>query len=449
MTLNEKYPSGPESPPGPESLYGQDGLDAARRRHASLVEGMTPRAGFPAEFAPDPGSLRLFSAPGRTELGGNHTDHNRGRVLAASVRLDAMAVVAPRDDGKIFVRSAGFQDTLVDLDDGNGLSPRPPDRGTTAALLRGIAAGFAARGVEVKGFSANVHSDVPQGSGLSSSAMLEVLVARIFDSLYNSGRFSALELAVIGREAENVFFGKPCGLMDQVACASGGAVAIDFADPASPLVRKIGFDPLAAGFALCVVDTRGSHADLTPDYASIPLEMRAVAGFFGKSYLREIDLSMVLSHAAGIRGSLGDRALLRAIHFFAEDLRAAEMAVLLETLETAASCGERRPAMERFLDLVNESGDSSWELLQNMHSPRNPGEQGLSLALAVSREFFRANGLRAACRVHGGGFAGTVQAYVPVDGLEGYRARMDSLFGPGSLAVLKVRRAGAAELVPG
>ena len=430
-----------------EALYGPDGLAEARRRYAALAEGMSPKAGFPEEFSPAGESLRAFCAPGRTELGGNHTDHNRGKVLAASVQMDIAAVAAARGDKKIFLRSSGFQDVLVSLDDEGGrpgLSPRPEERGTTAALLRGIAAGFAARGIEAKGFAANVSSEIPQGSGLSSSAALEILVAKIFDCLHGGERLSAIELAQIGQKAENDFFGKPCGLMDQAASASGGAVAIDFADPESPLVKKIAFDPLAAGFAICAVDTQGSHADLTPDYASIPDEMLGVARFLGKSFLRETDLDAVLSRAAEIRKSLGDRALLRAIHFFNENRRAAEMAALLEELETARD-GKKRAVMERFLDLANESGDSSWELLQNMYSPSNPRDQGLCLALAASREFFRANGLKAACRVHGGGFAGTALAFVPVEGLDAYMARMDELFGPGAAAILCIRPIGAAE----
>ena len=428
-----------------ESMYGADALARARERYAALI------AGFPGTDDDAPharGGLRLFSAPGRTELAGNHTDHNRGRVLAASVQLDVAALAARRGDGRVFVRSAGFPDTLVSLIDDAGrpdLSPKPEELGSTAALVRGVAAGFAARGVEVGGFAASVSSDVPQGSGLSSSAAVEVLVAKIFDCLYGGERFSALELARIGQEAENVFFGKPCGLMDQVACAFGGAVAIDFADPAAPAVTKVGFDPLAAGFALCVVDTRGSHADLTPDYAAIPREMGDVARFFGKSFLREIDLPMVLSNAREIRKSAGDRALLRAIHFFDENRRVSDMAALLGELEAARDGAGRREIMGRVLDIVNESGDSSWELLQNIYSPRSPGEQGLSLALAASREFFRSRGVKAACRVHGGGFAGTAQAYVPTDALGDYRARMEALFGAGALTVLRVRQAGAVE----
>jgi galactokinase len=270
---------------------------------------------------------------------------------------------------------------------------------------------------------------------------VEVLLAKIFDTLYGKGQCSALELAQIGQKAQNDHFGQPSGLMDQAASASGGVVAIDFADPAAPQVTRIEFDPLSAGFALCVVNTRGSHADLTPDYAAIPQEMNAVARFFGKSFLREIDLSQLLAHAGELRKSAGDRALLRAIHFCNENRRAEAMAELLRQPDNAGRMG-------RFLDLVNESGDSSWELLQNLYSPRDSRQQGLPLALAVSREFFREQGLSAtaACRVHGGGFAGTIQAYIPVAALDGYRKRMEALFGPGALTVLRIRPVGAVEM---
>jgi galactokinase len=420
-----------------ETLYGPDAVEQERQRYAFLVEGILPQAGFPACCNIE--DLRVFSAPGRTELGGNHTDHNRGRVLAASIQMDAVAVAFPHSGRKVFFRSVGFTDVQVNLDGNDGkpaLRPKQEEAGTTEALIRGIAAEFSKRG-ESGGFYANASSTVLQGSGLSSSAALEVLIAKIFDSLYQGGQCGALELAQISRKAENDFFGKPCGLMDQAASAYGGAVAIDFADPASALLRKIPLDPAAAGFALCVVNTRGNHANLTADYAAIPKEMGDVARYFGKEALRELDLSQVLSAASEIRQSAGDRALLRAIHFFNEDRRAAEMASLLER------AGETMP---RFLDLVNESGDSSWELLQNIYSPNDPGVQGLSLALAISREFFRAHGIKAACRVHGGGFAGTIQAYVPVEAVEDYRERMDSLFGPGALTLLRIRQAGAVEL---
>jgi galactokinase len=427
------------------SLYGPENIEAARRRYAGLIEAMLSE-----DFPEAAGELRIFTAPGRTELGGNHTDHNRGRVLAASIQLDAVAAAGRRDDRLVFFRSAGFPDVRVNLAGPDGtpdLSPRAEEQGTTEALVRGIAAEFAARGVAVGGFTANAASTVLQGSGLSSSAAVEVLFAKIFDCLYGGGKLDAMELARIGQKAENIHFGKPSGLMDQAASASGGAVAIDFADPAAPLSRSIEFDPLSAGFILCVVNTRGSHADLTPDYAAIPREMNAAARYFGKTFLRETDLPAILAHAADIRKAAGDRALLRAIHFFNENRRAGAMADILEELAAAAGPAEQQRLMERYLDLVNESGDSSWQLLQNIYSPANPLEQGISVGLAVTKELFREHRLRAACRVHGGGFAGTIQAYIPAGFFEEYQMRMEAVFGPGAVTALRIRPVGAAELV--
>jgi galactokinase len=429
-------------------LYGHEGVEGACRRYASLIEELTGDGLFPREEFPETaGNLRIFTAPGRTELGGNHTDHNRGKVLAASIQLDSAAVAAPRKDKKVFFRSKGYPDVRVDLADPSGapdLAVREGEKGTTEALVRGIAASFAARGTEVGGFTANAASTVLPGSGLSSSAAVEVLFARIFDNLFGGGKRSALELAQIGQNAENLYFGKPCGLMDQAACASGGAVAIDFEDPCQPLVRQIGFDPGRAGFALCVTDTRGSHADLTADYAAIPAEMKAVAAFFGKTVLRELDPESVLARAAEIRKAAGDRALLRALHFFGENRRVDAMLSALEAMNAAPSPRETRRAMDAFLELVNRSGDSSWELLQNIYSPRAPENQGVSLALALTKDFLSGAG---ACRVHGGGFAGAVQAYIPLDALDAYRARMETFFGPGSVTPLRIRPAGAAELL--
>jgi galactokinase len=425
-------------------LYGKDGAAEARRRYGSLVEGMREFAGKPArgpagfsadkpvrDFPETAGELRLFSAPGRTELGGNHTDHNRGKVLAASIQLDQAAVVAPRNDDIVVFRSTGYPDVVVDL---KNTEADPAERGTTEALVRGIAAEFKRRGVGVRGFTANAASTVLPGSGLSSSAAIEVLVGKIFDNLYGGGKCSALELAQIGQKAENVFFGKPCGLMDQTACASGGVVAIDFRDPDAPQVTAIAFDPAAAGYALCVVDTRGSHADLTGDYAAIPAEMREAAAFFGKTVLRELDKETLMKKAGEMRKVLGDRALLRALHFFDENRRVDAMRAVLENGEP----------LSRYLDLVNESGHSSWELLQNIYAPHKLREQGIALALAISRDFIAGNG---ACRVHGGGFAGTIQSYVPLASLPAYRAGMEAVFGPGVVTELRIRSAGAVELI--
>jgi galactokinase len=323
------------------------------------------------------------------------------------------------------------------------LGARPEEKGTTAALIRGIAAELTGQGVPVRGFTANAASTVLPGSGLSSSAAVEVLFGRIFDNLFGEGKRSALELARIGQKAENAYFGKPCGLMDQVACASGGAIAIDFKDPAHPAVKQIGFDLTAAGYALCVVNTHGSHANLIPDYAAIPAEMRAVAGFFGKETLRDVDPPAVFSNAAEIRKAAGDRAFLRAVHFFNENRRVDAMRVLLEEIDAGKPDPRTFPD---FLGLVDQSGDSSWELLQNVYSPQNPAEQGVSLALALTRDFLAAGTKTGACRVHGGGFAGTIQAYIPLDCLDAYRAKMEMVFGAGAVTALRIRPIGASEI---
>jgi galactokinase len=433
------------------SLYGEGEVDSARRRYCHLIEGLLQDFS-PQEFPEISGQLRLFSVPGRSELGGNHTDHNRGKVLAASIQLDAIAIVAPRQDKQVFFRSVGHPDVRVDISD---LSLREEERGNTEALVRGIAAEFAARATPVGGFIANAANSVLTGSGLSSSAAVEVLFGKIFDNLYAGGKRSALELAKIGQKAENLYFGKPCGLMDQTACASGGVVAIDFEDLQNPHVRGIGFDPADTGFALCVVDTRGTHADLTPDYAAIPMEMKAVAAFFGKTVLRELNKEMFLSRLPDLRKAVGDRAILRALHFFNENrLVDAMLAALgkLNALPLDSPPETKSAAMETFLGLVRESGDSSWELLQNIYSPKNPGEQGISLALALTRNFLRSNNgacndqRQGACRVHGGGFAGTIQAYLPLDRLEDYRELMEGIFGKGALTVLRIRPQGAIEI---
>jgi galactokinase len=324
----------------------------------------------------------------------------------------------------------------------------PEEAGTTEALVRGVAADLTRRGTPVRGFTANADSTVLSGSGLSSSAAVEVLFGRIFDVLYGGGKRQALEIAQIGQQAENRYFGKPSGLMDQIACASGGAQAIDFAGGEAPSIQRLNFDPAATGYALCVVNTRGSHADLTPDYAAIPQEMKAVAAFFGKRVLRETSLAEVLGAGAPLRQAVGDRAILRAIHFFEENQRVDAMIEALKAAEATADPREKEGDMARFLVLVNQSGDSSWELLQNLYSPRRDGEQGLALALTVTRNFLQETGANSgAFRVHGGGFAGTIQAYIPRSALDAYRVRMEGFFGPGAVRVLRIRPVGAEELV--
>jgi len=434
-------------------LYGTNEVDAVRQRYRTLITEMSE---YESDSFDETGSskrtenLRVFSAPGRTELGGNHTDHNRGKVLAASIQLDNIAIVRERKDKTVFFRSEGYPDIKVKLTDSSGaldLQPKPEEEGTTEALIRGIAAELNRRGCPAGGFSANAASTVLQGSGLSSSAAVEVLLGRIFDSLYGEGKRGSLEIAQIGQIAENVYFGKPCGLMDQTACATGGAVKIDFADAANPAVMQINFDLAAAGYALCVVNTGGSHADLTADYASIPAEMKAVAAFFGKSVLGELEKEAVAAHAAELRKSLGDRAFLRSLHFFDENARVDAMTAALTEMENAVTTAEKQRSLVYYLHLVNESGDSSWEFLQNVYSPHRSEIQGVSVALALSKDFFRKQKLSGACRVHGGGFAGTIQVYIPLDAMNAYRAKIEAVFGGGSVTVLRIRPKGAVELV--
>ncbi|WP_304225059.1 galactokinase family protein [Gracilinema caldarium] len=417
-------------------LYGVSQVDEAQRRYRTLLEA-TLQA-----FPETEGNIHVFTAAGRTELGGNHTDHNHGKVLAASIQLDALAFVSPRQDNKVIFRSTGYSDVVVDISD---TEPKEQEKGTTEALVRGIAAEFKNRGVPIRGFTANAASTVLSGSGLSSSAAVEVLFGTIFDRLYGGGNRSAVEIAQIGQRAENVYFGKPCGLMDQVACASGGAVAIDFKDPARPLVTQVPFDPGLSGYALCVVDTGGSHADLTDEYAAVPAEMKAVAAHFDKAVLRDVDKKDFYGAIPALRQKAGDRAVLRALHFFAENDRVDAMLRAVQAHHEAQNTSERQQAMETFLSLVNESGNSSWELLQNVTSVKSVGEQGPALALAMTRDFIQSLG-RGACRVHGGGFAGTIQVYIPTESVGLYREWMAGTFGEKAVTQLRIRPVGAAEL---
>jgi len=372
------------------------------------------------------GALRNFSAPGRTELGGNHTDHNHGKVLAAAVQLEAAAVAEPLD-GRIELRSKGWDKPFaVDLSD---LSLRPDERGTSEALLRGVAYQFQQRGYRWGGFRATVESTVLAGSGLSSSAAFEVLAGSILNSLYNGGKLPPPEIAVIGQAAENLHFGKPCGLMDQMSSAVGGIVAIDFGK--RPVFEKLEVDFAEHGWSLCIVNTRGDHADLIEEYASIPGEMKAVAAQFGQDVLREVDEAEFYRQLPKLVRGLSHRAVLRAIHFFGENRRVDAMVAAL-----------KEGKLNTYLDLVNESGRSSAEILQNVYTPRHPETQPISLALALTERFIEGEG---ACRVHGGGFAGTIQAYIPWRRREEYAKTMDAVFGAGSVVELQVRPQTAGE----
>jgi len=377
---------------------------------------------------PNGGTLRRFTAPGRTELGGNHTDHNHGKVLAAAVQLEAAAVAEPLE-GRIEVRSGGWdQMFVVDLKD---LSPQKSEEGTTEALLRGVAYEFNKRGYKWGGFRACVESSVLGGSGLSSSAAFEVLTGSILNALYNGGSIAPAELAMIGQAAENLHFGKPCGLMDQMASALGGIITIDFEHPKAPVVKKLEVDFNALGYSLCIVNTKGSHADLTPEYAAIKAEMNLVAGHFAKTVLRDVDEKAFYAELPSLAGRFSHRALLRALHFFEENHRVDAMVVALEKGKIA-----------EYLALVNASGRSSAQYLQNTWAMVRPAEQPIPLALALTEKFLAGEG---ACRVHGGGFAGTIQAYIPLKRKAEYAKTMEAVFGPGSVIELSVRPEVAGE----
>lgn len=376
----------------------------------------------------------FVSAPGRTELGGNHTDHNNGLVLASAVSLDAVAAVRTVAGDTVRLRSEGFADPVqIDLRD---LAERGGERLTSAALVRGVAARLKARGYRVGGFEAVVSSDVGVGSGLSSSAAFEVMVGGIFNALYNEWSIPPTVLALAGQEAENDYFGKPCGLMDQLCAATGGALAIDFSVPTAPVVSPVRFEPETFGYALVVVDSGGSHADLTPDYAAIPGEMRAVAKLLGAETCRGVSRRELMENIPRVRAACGDRALLRCLHYLDENERVVLMASAL-----------RERTFEDFLRLVTASGGSSVSLLQNGHSPSDPAHQGVVVALALTDRFLK-GAAGGACRLHGGGFAGTIQAYVPEPDVEAYRAYMSQWFGPAAVTRLRIRT-GGVQMCPG
>ena len=374
----------------------------------------------------------LVSAPGRTELGGNHTDHNGGVVLAAAVHFDCLAVAAPTEGNIIRIWSEGFPDTIkVRLDD---LAPRKEEEGTSAALVRGVVHGFKAGGWTIGAFDACISGDVPIGSGLSSSAAFEICVGQILNSLFNDEKVGPVDLAAIGRKAENIHFGKPCGFMDQITCAAQGILSIDLQDQTLPIVHEIDFDFGDSGYQLAMVDTGSSHADLTLEYAAIPEEMGRAARVLGQDVARGLTMEQVLDAAPQIRREAGDRALLRLIHFIEESERAVRQADAL-----------RSGDMDTYLELVNASGDSSWRLLQNCISTTNFLEQGIPVALTLTERFLQGDG---AWRIQGGGFAGTIQAYVPYDRFETYRTLMDAVFGPASTLPLLVRKPGNVCIQP-
>lgn len=374
----------------------------------------------------DSDELTLLSVPGRSEVGGNHTDHNNGRVIACSVNLDIIAVAAPNGENTIKIKSEGFDMDSVELDK---LNPDTSEKGRSSALIRGVAAHLRELGCKVEGFNAYTTSNVLKGSGLSSSAAFEVMTANIISCLFNNGTIDPVTMAKTGQYAEGKFFGKPCGLMDQTACAVGGFITIDFKDTENPVIEKLNFDFVKTGYSLCIVDTAGDHADLSDDYAAIRSEMTSVAKFLGGKALRDCDEKKFYENLSLIRAKFGDRAALRAIHFFGDNARVVDEVTALKNADFKA-----------FLDCVIASGRSSYMYLQNIYSLKYPDRQGLGLALALAEKMLSGYG---AWRVHGGGFAGTIQAFVPHEKLSEFESTMNGVFGKTACHKLTVRPVGA------
>jgi len=406
------------------ALYSASALEEQKTRYADALDA------FVSLYGDRP--VKLFSVPGRSEISGNHTDHNHGRVLAAAINLDIIAVASPSEENQIRIKSAGFDEDVVPLDE---LSPDSFSNYSSGAIIAGMCDGFAKRGFAYGGFCAYTTSNVFKGSGLSSSAAFEVMVGNILNHFFNNGVVDAPEIAKIAQYAENVFFGKPCGLMDQTACAVGGFVAIDFNDPKQPVIEKMGFDLSEAGYSLCIINTGGNHADLNEDYASVPAEMKKIASYFGQEVLRGLTADDIIARAAELREKEGDRAILRALHFIGENDRVAVQTRALKEND-----------LKSFFEGEIASGNSSFKWLQNVYTTKNVSEQGLSLALAVAEEMLDRSGKLYAVRVHGGGFAGTIQAFVPTEESASFKAGMEKVFGEGSCYILRVRPEGAIML---
>ena len=384
-------------------------------------------AGFSAAFGTQP--ERYFSAPGRTEIGGNHTDHQRGRVLAGAVNLDTVAAVRCNGTDTIRILSKGYPLSVVNVTE---LAPVESEINSTPALIRGVAARFTELGCKVEGFDAYCESTVLPGSGLSSSAAFEVLISTIINHLFFDGKVSQPEIAMIGQYAENVFFGKPCGLMDQTASAVGNLVTIDFLNKDHPVIEPVAFDFASCGHALCIIDTGADHADLTDEYAAIPGEIKAVAACFGKEVLTQIDEAEFFSKLPALRKTCGDRAVMRCVHFYQENARVPQQVAAL-----------REGNFEKFLALVKQSGYSSWMYLQNVIPAGYKQHQDVAVALGLAEHFLQGRG---AYRVHGGGFAGTIQAFVPYDILDAFVAGIDGALGEGACHVLSIRPQGGVEM---
>ena len=406
-----------------KELYGNDAtvLAAQGARYAELIEK------YKSVFGADQASL--FSSPGRTEIGGNHTDHNFGRVLAGAVNLDNVAVAGSNNSNIVRIQSVGYPAFEVDL---TNLTANKDEYFTSVALVRGIAARMKELGFTIGGFNAIIDGGVPKGSGLSSSASFEVLIGAIISHLFNNGKLDAVQNAIIGQYSENVFFGKPCGLMDQTACSVGGLVTIDFEDPSKPIVKKVDFNFMTTGYALVITNTGGSHADLNDDYASLPTEMKSVAKELDANVLRQVSLEKIIDKIPSLREKTGDRAILRAIHFQGDNARVVKQVEALEKKD-----------FQGFLQMVIESGYSSYMYNQNVFQASNPREQGVALGLALSDLVLKGKG---AWRVHGGGFAGTIQAFVPQDLLNTYTDTLEHVFGKDSCYKLFIRQKGSVKV---
>ena len=400
----------------------EDKISYQKQRYIKAIES------YIEEFGED--DVEIYSAPGRSEVGGNHTDHQHGEILAASINLDAIGIVKKTDDMKVSILSKGYTLTTISLEN---LDMQEEEKETTIALIKGVVAGLANRGYKIGGFKAYITSDVLIGAGLSSSAAYETLIGNIVSGLYNNMSVSAEEIAIIGQFAENVYFGKPCGLMDQMACSVGNMVHVDFADINNPKVEKVTFDLNKYGYSLCITDTKGSHADLTADYAAVPEEMNKVAAFFGKEVLLGLTVDDILENIVKVREQVGDRGVLRAIHFIRENERVQKEVSYLSDEDIVG-----------FLKTVVASGNSSYKYLQNVYSNADVQHQNVSLALAISEDFLGDNGVS---RVHGGGFAGTIQAFVKNDIVTEYQKIMDKVFGQDACSVLKIRKYGGMKVL--
>ena len=405
------------------TLYTAEKVGAARERFLGAIDQ------FSAIYGTDR-KISMFSVSGRSEISGNHTDHNHGCVIAASVSLDIIAIAAKSDTPTVRVKSEGFNQDIVDI---SVLDPEKIKKFNSGAIIAGVCGGFKNEGFNIGGFDAYTTSNVLKGSGISSSAAFEDMIGTILNYFYNDGKVDFITLSKISQYAENVFFGKPCGLMDQIACAAGGFVTIDFEDTKNPIVKRLDFDLSAAGYSLCIVNTGGNHANLNDDYASIPGEMKKVAAAFGKEFLRGLEADDIFSKAAQLRETVGDRAIIRAVHFINENKRVAKLVTCLE-----------KGDLDGFFEGVKASGLSSFCYLQNIFTTQNVAEQGLSLALCLCEKLL--SGKKAAWRVHGGGFAGTVQAFVPHEDVAMFKAAQEAVFGEGSCHVLTVRPEGACKI---